>query len=119
MRKIHNKKYLKLFRRKLRKSFTPAEAFLWKHIQSKKLEGRKFRRQHSIENYIPDFYCPQERLVIELDGEVHNSETARDYERKRTEVLNKLGITVIRFENRRVFVDLNSVLEEIRHNFRN
>ncbi|PTX45187.1 very-short-patch-repair endonuclease [Christiangramia gaetbulicola] len=119
MRRIHNKKYLKPNRKKLRKSLTPAEAFLWKQIQNKKLEGRKFRRQHSIENYIADFYCPQERLVIELNGEVHNNETAREYDRKRTEVLNNLGITVIRFENKMVFENLHYVLDEIRQNFRN
>lgn len=119
MRRIHNKKYLKPYRKKLRKSLTPAEAFLWKQIQNKKLEGRKFRRQHSIENYITDFYCPQERLVIELDGEVHNNETAREYDRKRTEDLNNLGITVIRFENKMVFENLHYVLEEIKQNFRN
>ncbi len=118
MKKIHNKKYLKPYRKKLRKSLTPAEAFLWKQLQNKKLDGRKFRRQHSIENYIADFYCPEERLVIELDGQCHYNETAQEYDRIRTQVLNNLRIKVIRFENRMVFENLNLVLEEIRKNFR-
>lgn len=119
MRRIHNKKYLKPYRKKLRKSLTPAEAFLWKQLQNKKLEGRKFRRQHSIENYIADFYCPEERLVIELDGQGHFNEAAQEYDRIRTQVLNSLRIKVIRFENKMVFENLDSVLEEIKENFRN
>lgn len=119
MKRIHNRKYLEPYRKKLRKTLTPAEAFLWKQLQNKKLAGRKFRRQHSIENYIADFYCPEERLVVELDGQVHFNEKARDYDRKRTEDLNKLSIKVVRFENRMVFENLNFVLEEIKANFRN
>ncbi|WP_262904367.1 endonuclease domain-containing protein [Christiangramia sediminis] len=119
MKRIHNRKYLEPYRKKLRKSLTPAEAFLWKQLQNKKLENRKFRRQHSIENYIADFYCPEERLVVELDGQVHFNEKTREYDKKRTEDLNELGIKVIRFENRLVFENLHSVLEEIKENFRN
>ena len=68
MKRIHNKIELKPYRKALRKDLTPAEAFLWKYLQNRKLEGRKFRRQHSVGNYIADFYCSSERLVIELDG---------------------------------------------------
>jgi len=55
-RKIHDKPELKAHRKNLRKNLTSAEAFLWSHLQQKKLEGRKFRRQHSIENYIVDIH---------------------------------------------------------------
>ncbi|MEW7289257.1 endonuclease domain-containing protein [Aquimarina sp. 2304DJ70-9] len=71
--KTHNKPELKNHRKELRKNLTPAEAFLWKYLQNRKLEGRKFRRQHSIKNYIVDFYCAKEKLIIELDGEPHMS----------------------------------------------
>ena len=118
-KRIHNKKYLEPFRKKLRKSLTPAEAFLWRHIQNRKLEGRKFRRQNSIENYIADFYCPEEKLVIELDGQGHFNEIARDFDRLRTEALNNLGLSVIRFENKIVFENLDLVLKEIKENFKN
>ena len=70
-KKIHNRKYLEKFRKKLRSNLTPAEAVLWSSLQRKQLEGRKFRRQHSIGNYIADFYCPSERIVVELDGAGH------------------------------------------------
>jgi len=71
--KIHDKTILKINRKYLRNNATSAEAFLWKFIQSGKLCGRKFRRQHSIENYIVDFYCSKEKLIIELEGSVHNN----------------------------------------------
>ena len=71
--KIHNRKYLKEIRRILRKNLTPAEALLWKALQKSQLDGKKFRRQHSVGNYILDFYCPAEKIAIELDGMPHFS----------------------------------------------
>ena len=119
MKRIHNLKYLKPYRKNLRKSLTPTEAFLWSRLQNRKLEGRKFRRQHSIGNYIVDFYCPEERLVVELDGQGHINEKALKYNAMRTQYLNKLGIKVIRFENKMVFENLEEVLLVIKENFRN
>lgn len=75
---VHTKKQLKDRREKLRKSLTPAEASLWKHLKARKFEGRRFTRQHSVSNYIVDFYCAKERLIIELDGEVHNNPTSEE-----------------------------------------
>ena len=63
---IHNLKHLEALRKELRKSLTSAEATLWKQLQKSQLNGRKFRRQHSIKNFIVDFYCPKEKLIIEL-----------------------------------------------------
>lgn len=116
-KRIHNRKELEHFRKKLRKNLTPAEAFLWRHLKAKKLEGKRFNRQHSIKNYIVDFYCASEKLVIELDGAVHYTPQAQEYDAKRTEILNELGYTVIRFENKMVFENLESVLSEISSHF--
>jgi len=69
--RIFNRKNLKPRRKELRNNPTKAEAFLWRYLKNNQLEGRKFRRQTSIKSFIVDFYCPQENLVIELDGEVH------------------------------------------------
>ena len=118
-KQIHNKKSLESFRKKLRNHGTPAEAYLWKYLQQKKLEGRKFRRQHSILNFIVDFYCPEEKLIIELDGQYHMNPTAEAKDAERTMKLEKLGFRVLRFENRSVFDNLDWVLEEIKDNFRN
>ena len=77
---INNKKILEPYRKSLRKNLTPAEAFLWRLLKNSQLENRKFRRQHSIGNYILDFYCPKIRLAIELDGDYHNNTETILYE---------------------------------------
>jgi very-short-patch-repair endonuclease len=69
--KLYNLKYLKSTRIYLRENLTEVELVLWEILKNKKLYGRKFRRQHSIGHYIVDFYCPSERLIIELDGQHH------------------------------------------------
>lgn len=116
--RTHSRKELIPFRKKLRKNLTPAEAFLWKHLKAKQLDGKKFVKQHSIGKYIVDFYCASEQLVIELDGEVHQNATAAAYDAKRTVFLNEMGYTVLRFENKMVFDHLQSVFIEIRENFK-
>ncbi|MCK0137386.1 endonuclease domain-containing protein [Arenibacter sp. S6351L] len=117
-KKIHNRPETKTNRIQLRKNLTSAEAFLWKELKGKKLDGRKFRRQHGIGNFITDFYCAQENLIIELDGEVHNHAIVVENDDKRTAFLNGKGYKVIRFENKMVFENLPSVLQEIRDNFK-
>jgi len=114
----HNNKRLLSLRKKLRSNLTPAEAFLWKHLKAKQLEGKKFVKQHSIGNYIVDFYCASEKLIIELDGEVHNNPSAQEYDEIRTVYLNELGYVVVRFENKLVFDQLPSILQEIRNSFK-
>ena len=114
---IHNRKHLESFRKELRENLTPAEAFLWKNLQKRQLKGRKFRRQHSIENFIVDFYCPEEKLIIELDGEIHKNATAEEKDWSRDKRLEELGFKVLRFENKMVFDFLPSVLKEIEDNF--
>jgi len=96
---------------------TPAEAYLWTHLKSRQLGRRRFNRQFSIENYIVDFYCHQERLIIELDGAVHMNPAAREKDRIRDERLHHFGYTVLRFENKMVFEQLAFVLAEIAAQF--
>jgi type I restriction enzyme M protein len=114
---VHNLPYLKTFRKKLRNNSTPAEAKLWTLLSGKKLEGRKFRRQHSVANYILDFYCPSEKLAIELDGEYHNTITQAEYDQERDLFLNYCGIKVLRFENKEVFNHPEAVLENVKKEF--
>ncbi|OKL39593.1 endonuclease domain-containing protein [Pontibacter flavimaris] len=115
--KLHNRSYLKENRRALRNCSTPAEGELWKYLKSGQLEGRKFRRQHSISNYILDFYCPSEKLAIELDGQVHLHAAAGEADHKRDEMLATMGIKVLRFENKDIFQHLEAVLQEISGSF--
>jgi len=110
---IHNRVELKNFRKNLRNYSTSAEASFWTSLKNRQLEGRKFRRQHSVGNYILDFYCPKERLCIELDGAGHYTDEGIEYDKKRTKYINSLNIKVIRFENKEVFEDLKNVLAVI------
>jgi very-short-patch-repair endonuclease len=115
---IHNRKYLKEFRRELRNNPTKAESKLWTGLRKSQLDGRKFRRQQSIENFIVDFCCPSEKLIIEVDGGIHDNFINNEYDFNRTEQLNKLGYKVIRFTNEEVYKSLDLVLEAIKQEFK-
>ena len=85
---------------------------LWIFLKKRRLSGRKFRRQFSVQNYILDFYCFDEKLAIELDGQHHYTSEGRKLDAERDAFLQGLGIRVLRFENRRVFENVKEVLEE-------
>jgi very-short-patch-repair endonuclease len=114
---ISNLPYLKTFRKELRNNLTAAEASLWKLLQGKKLEGKKFRRQHSVGNYILDFYCPTERIAIELDGQGHFETQQAIYDQERDLFLKYYGIRVLRFENKEVWNNSESLLEKVKSYF--
>src|SRR5437762_7835410 len=111
---IHNNPKSAQHRAELRRNLTPAEAFLWKNLQNRKLEGKKFRRQHGIGPYIVDFYCPEFRVAVELDGEGHMTIMGDERDQNRDAYLKRLNVRVIRFENRLVFESLEQVLNAIR-----
>ena len=110
---LRNRKRLEGHRRTLRKNLTPAEAALWKRLKNRQLGGRRFRRQYSVGPYILDFYCPAEKLAVELDGEVHFNPLRREYDEERDVFLGQQGIQTVRFENREVFEDPEQVLDAI------
>ena len=114
----HNKKNLKNYRKDLRNNQTSAETRLWMMLKNKQLEGRKFRRQHSIDNFIVDFYCPAEKLVIELDGQVHYNPVSEEQDNKRFKILKAYNIKVLRFENKMVFEQEEIVLKAIKGAFK-
>ncbi|NJD23716.1 MAG: endonuclease domain-containing protein [Melioribacter sp.] len=113
MPRLHNKKILITQRKQLRNNATQAEKMLWYELRNSQLDKRKFRRQHSVGNYILDFYCPEARLAIELDGGQHENNKQKEYDQKRTEFLNGLKITVIRFKNTDVIFGRDSVVKKI------
>jgi len=110
---FHNRPELESLRKQLRNNATPAEIKLWGRLQRSNLDGYKFRRQHSVGPYILDFYCPSEKLAIELDGDSHFTNEAITYDIARTAYLNALNIKVIRFLNTDVFDNLIEVCERI------
>ena len=99
MKKTLNPPQTRTFRKSLRHKMTPAETQLWNMLKNRQFHGKKFRRQHGIGLYVVDFLCPAERLIIELDGEGHNSPQNREYDAKRQEYLQNMGFSVLRFEN--------------------
>jgi very-short-patch-repair endonuclease len=113
-RLIHNVTSVNDKRKELRGSLTPAEAFLWNHLKNRQLDGKKFRRQHSIGPYIVDFFCPECRVIVELDGAGHMTQLGAEADAQRSEFLKRFNVAVIRFENKRVFENIEAVLEEIR-----
>jgi very-short-patch-repair endonuclease len=115
---ISNLSSKKEFRRELRNNATPAEVTLWKALQGKQLDGYKFRRQHSIGNYILDFFCPSANLAIELDGGQHFTKDGREYDAIRDGFLSSVGIKVLRYANNFIFENLEGVLEDVREHLR-
>ncbi len=96
----------------LRNNMTPAEMLLWGHLKGNQL-GTKFRRQHPLGIYIADFYCHQHKIVIELDGSIHNVPEIKKNDLQRQYHIENDGITVLRFKNEEIFNHLHEVLNKI------
>lgn len=104
-------------RRELRKKATSQEKLLWEKLRNKKL-GPRFRRQYSIGGYILDFYCAEKKLIIEIDGEIHNTLKAIEYDLVRDKFFRGLGYKTLRVKNDEVDKNIQKVLEIIRGNLR-
>ncbi len=96
----------------MRRNMTPAEVVVWQYLRRKAL-GVYFRRQCPVGEYILDFYSSDIKLCIELDGDVHGSSSAFEYDERRTDYLNSLGITVLRYDNSVVFNNIDAILNSI------
>ena len=101
-------------RRDLRNTMTPSEVTLWKMLRKKQVNNSRWRRQYSIGPYILDFYCPELRIGIELDGKEHFTSEGELYDNRRSEYLfHTYGIRILRFENEDIYHSISSVLDEI------
>lgn len=100
-----------------RKNPTEAEYQLWQCLRRKAL-GVKFRRQHAIEDFIADFVCIEEQLVIEVDGGYHNDVQQQEDDERRTSILNARGYRVLRFKNEEILFDIENVLTKIREHIK-
>ena len=109
-RYLHNKKHTN-YSRSNRKEQTDAEKLLWFHLRRKQILGMKFRRQYPVDNYILDFYCHEKRIAIELDGSQHLQN--REYDEKRTRLLQKYDIQTIRFWDNEVLQNIEGILQVI------
>ncbi len=97
----------------MRVNKTPAENVLWSLLRDKKLGGYKFRRQHVVFSYIVYFCCYAEKLIVELDGPIHNSIKNKQYDKQKNAYLSANGYRVIRFKNATVFNNQKQILEDI------
>ncbi|MGC4103608.1 endonuclease domain-containing protein [Ferruginibacter sp.] len=97
----------------LRKNMTHEEKIVWAHLSNNQLEC-KFRRQHPIWMYIADFYCHELKLVVEIDGSVHNRDDVKTNDIIRENDLVDFGIKVIRFTNYEVRCDITKVVSDIK-----
>ena len=112
--KVFTRKEQAVLRQELRNNLTTAEVTLWNILRRKQIDGLKFRRQHSAGEYIMDFYCPELKLCIEIDGNIHEQTEAFAHDIKRTDYLNSQGITVFRYSNDVVFNQPGGIIDSIK-----
>jgi len=109
--KVLNKKTTKIKRINLRKTSTPSENILWESLRAKRFHNFKFFRQYGIGEYIADFYCPELKLVIEVDGKIHDFQ--KEYDKVRDDYMKNLNILVVRFKNEEIIDNIESVLKKL------
>ncbi len=97
----------------LRNSITETELTLWGFLSKSKIMGLRFKAQHPIGRFIADFYCHSIKLVIDVDGELHNSIDNQKYDIGRTFELEKFGIKIIRYRNKQIFHDFENIKKNI------
>ena len=111
--KAFNRTDQKIKRKTLRAKMPLAEVILWSRLKGKQLEGYKFRRQYSVKNFVIDFYCPELKLAIEVDGDSHYTEDTFLSDRERQSLIEDFGIQFLRFTNREIYENLEGVLLKI------
>jgi len=114
MTKHYNKKELKSRRRQLRSNMTFTEKLVWIYLRKYQMKVR-FLRQYSIDNFVIDFYCPRLKLAIEIDGDIHDEQDQKNYDNKRQNYLERIGIKFIRIRNEEFFNNPNKAFERIEH----
>ena len=110
---IFNIKDQVVIRKELRNHSTSAEAVFWRRFKGRQVGGLKFRRQYGVGSYVVDFYCPEMRLAVELDGAVHKAPLAYEHDELRTCYLQRCNIRVLRFTNDVVFSNIEGIVQQI------
>jgi very-short-patch-repair endonuclease len=106
-------RYILELARGMRYEMTKPEQVLWKHIRNKKFCGLKFKRQYPIGRYIADFYCRELKLIIEIDGDIHDRQ--KEYDKNRDEYLSAGGYKTLRIKNEEINESIENVFEKIKH----
>lgn len=113
MTKLFNKKSQTPRRKLLRRNLSKAEILLWLQLKNKKINGHKFRRQYSVGRYVVDFYCPELKLAVEIDGGYHLADDAREYDEIRQKNIESYGIRFLRFSDKEVMKNIFGVIKSI------
>ena len=100
-------------RRNLRRESTLAERLFWSKVASQQFLSLKFRRQHGIGNFIVDFYCPEKKLIVEIDGDSHATSAGLENDQQRTTHLQSFGYTIVRYDNRDIISNISGVFEDL------
>ena len=111
MTKVFNKGSEKEKRRLLRNNMPKAEILLWSKLKGRGLSGFKFRRQYGVNKFVLDFYCPELKLAIEIDGDSHFMKGAKESDLERQEMIESYGIVFLLFTNTDIYENMNAVLE--------
>ncbi len=114
MTELYNRNSEKEKRQFLRNNMTAAEQKLWLQLKGKQLENCKFRRQYSVSRFIIDFYSPEIKLAIEVDGDSHFQEGAQEYDQERQQFIESAKINFLRFTNNDIYNNISAVCEVIR-----
>jgi very-short-patch-repair endonuclease len=114
MTELYNQSSEKFKRQVLRNNIPTAEKIVWQKLRGRQIEGCKFRRQFSIDVFVVDFYAPELKLAIEIDGDSHNEAGAEEYDKERQFFLGSKGAKFVRFSNREIYEGLDGVVERIR-----
>jgi very-short-patch-repair endonuclease len=110
MTRIFNRAREKEKRRELRNDMTNAERLLWKRIRRRQIRNKRFLRQFSVGKYIIDFYCPEIRLAVEVDGDTHSSDEEIESDKNRQTEIENFGISFLRFKNEEIFRNIEKVI---------
>lgn len=94
---------------------TEPELLLWTKLKNRQIGGYRFRRQFSIGRYVADFYCPELKLVIEIDGPQHNTKENTEYDKERDLFIKSLGMNVVRILNAHIVNNLAGAIEAIKN----
>ena len=119
MSRVFSSKSQKEKRRYLRKCMTKAEVLLWLQVKNRQIEGKRFLRQFSIKTYVVDFYCPEEKLAIEIDGATHITNVQKERDHIRQKEIENLGIRFLRFSNMEIYCDMINVINKIKTSLEN
>ncbi len=113
MTRLFNRTAEKEKRRALRNDMPEPEKRIWARLRSRQVNGYKFRRQYSIGKFIVDFYCPEKKLAIEIDGDSHFTQELRPYDAARQKYIESQGIHFLRFTNKDITENVDGVLVHI------